>query len=67
MEFNHSMNRLLTWQFSRSDVKSREMEIRLKRAETGFSGITGHIPGFHSWPFEYICDHLSSINLVKSN
>ena len=42
VEFNHSTNRLLIWQFSRSDVNSREMEIRLKRAETGFSGITGH-------------------------
>ena len=42
VEFNHSTNRLLIWQFSRSDVNSREMEIRLKRVETGFSGITGH-------------------------
>ena len=42
VEFNHSTNRLLIWQLSRSDLNSREMEIRLKRAETGFSGIIGH-------------------------
>ena len=64
VEFNHSTNRLLIWQFSRSDVNSREMEIRLKRVETGFSGITGH----SSQRFEnmkYFWLHFQFLRLTK--